>query len=79
MVAGDRITIQGNTISASGGATHTIQVFDESAHFNAIKHVVTIAQQKLTTFSFACYAVTAENVFQQETFTFYEYKGGGSV
>ena len=66
LTAGEGITIQGQTISASGGATHTIQVFDESAQFQAIKHVVTIGQQELTTFSFVCYDVTAENVITGE-------------
>ena len=60
LVAGTGITIQGNTISASGGgapvegATVSIQDFSTD-DFYAVKHVLTIGQQTLTTFSFDCY------------------------
>ena len=61
LVAGEGITIQGNTISTS--ATVSIQGFSSSAlDFYAYKHVVTIGQQTLTTFSFECYSETAEHV-----------------
>ena len=59
LVAGTGITINGQTISATGsgapveGASVSIQQF-EYGNFYAYKHVVTIAQQTLTTFSFAC-------------------------
>ena len=65
LVAGTGITIEGQTISASGGgasgggASHIIQDFSTNK-FTAIKHVVTIGDgvsgyQVLTTFSFECY------------------------
>ena len=59
LTAGSGITIQGNTISATPaapveGASVSIQNFS-SADFHADKHVVTIGQQTLTTFSFTCY------------------------
>ena len=57
LIAGDGITIQGQTISASGGATHTIQDFSTN-DFSAVKHVVTIGQQELTTFSFVSWEVS---------------------
>ena len=61
LTAGTGITIQGNTISATGGgapaqgATLSIQDFTPySQEFYAEKLVVTIGQQTLTTFSFEC-------------------------
>ena len=65
LVAGEGITIEGQTISATGGATHTIQDFSTN-EFDAIKHVVTIGQQELTTFSFDCLDATAEYVITGE-------------
>ena len=65
LTAGDGITIQGNTISASApveGASVSIQGFSTPDAFNAFKHVVTIEQKTLTTFSFECYTETAEHV-----------------
>ena len=65
LVAGDGITIQGQTISASApapGASVSIQGFSTPDAFNAFKHVVTIEQKTLTTFSFECYTETAEHV-----------------
>ena len=71
LVAGTGITIQGQTISATGGgapvpgATVSIQDFTPPSHdFYAVKHVVTIGQQELTTFSFDCYS--AETVITGE-------------
>jgi len=62
LVAGEGITIQGNTISATGGAAPapganiSIQDFTPPTQdFAAYKHTVTIGQQTLTTFSFDCY------------------------
>ena len=67
LTAGEGITIQGHTISATGGgapvqgATLSIQGFaDPDFKFLAYKHVVTIGDdvsgyQVLTTFSFDCY------------------------
>ena len=61
LTAGTGITIQGNTISASDsgapvqGASISIQDLTPlSFDFSAWKHVVTIGQQTLTTFSFIC-------------------------
>ena len=68
-MAGTGITIQGNTISATGGstpvegATVSIQDFTPpSLDFSAYKHVVTIGEQTLTTFSFVCPPGTTECV-----------------
>ena len=61
LTAGSGITIQGQTISASG-ATSTIQGFSTPDAFNASKQVVTIGQKTLTTFTFECYTETAEHV-----------------
>ena len=62
LVAGDGITIQGNTISATGGGAPvegaSVSIQDFTPHtqdFSAMKHVLTIGQQTLTTFSFVCY------------------------
>ena len=126
LTAGTGITIQGNTISASGGsapvegASVSIQVF-ATPSYDAYKQVVTIGEKTLTTFSFMCSPQIAEHVltdelkaelqpfvfpdiiisngaisikndgtnmklinskstesgWQQGTFTFYEYTGGG--
>ena len=66
LVAGTGITIQGQTISATGGgATHTIQDFS-TYDFNAVKHVVTIAQQTLTAFVFDCSSGSADHVLTDE-------------
>ena len=65
LIAGEGITIEGQTISATGsgapveGATLSIQDFTPPSYeFSAVKHVVTIGQQTLTTFSFECYETT---------------------
>ena len=61
LVAGTGITIQGNTISATGGgatvegANVSIQDFTPiTRDFSAVKHVVTIGQKELTTLSIMC-------------------------
>ena len=65
LTAGTGITIQGNTISATGGgapvegASVSFQQFLGET-FSAVKHVVRIGRQTLTTFSFSCNQ--AENV-----------------
>ena len=65
LTAGSGITIQGNTISATGGVT--IQDFTPPSYdFFAYKHVLTSGQQRLTTFSFICGDVTAEHVITGE-------------
>ena len=72
LTAGEGITIEGQTISATGsgapapGASISIQDFSPlSFDFSAWKQVVTIGQQTFTTFSFVCnnkaeYVVTGE-------------------
>ena len=65
LVAGTGITIQGNTISASGGATHTFQNFSTS-DFVALKQVVTSEHKDLKTFSFECLNQTPEFVLTGE-------------
>ena len=73
LVAGNGITIQGQTISATGsgapapGATLSIKDFTSPGdEFHAYKHVVTIGQKTLTTFSFECFTETAEHVLTGE-------------
>ena len=73
LTAGDGITIQGQTISATGGsapapgATLSIKDFTSPGdEFHAYKHVVTIGQKTLTTFSFECFTETAEHVLTGE-------------
>ena len=68
LIAGTGITIQGNTISASGGgATSTIQIyFPDDILFDAYEHVVQSGNDTLTTFVFDCYSGTAEAVITGE-------------
>ena len=70
LTAGTGITIQGHTISATTpveGASVSIQdLSNHSQDFIAVKHVVTIGQKILTTFSFECYSATAEIVLTGE-------------
>ena len=76
MIAGDGITIEGQTISATGsGATSTIQTYSTDGTFSAVKHdvsnVVTSPYGEtltftLTTFSFNCFSTTAEYVITGE-------------
>ena len=66
LTAGTGITIQGNTISASGGgATHTIQELRTTAKCYAYKHVVTSGDYTSTTFSLECWKV-GEHVIDGE-------------
>ena len=65
LTAGTGITIQGNTISATGGATSTIKVYLTDDTFSAMRHDVSQVETHeggtvtvtltLTTFSFECY------------------------
>ena len=64
LIAGDGITIEGQTISYSG-TTSTIQKFTGDG-FGAYKHVVQSGGQILTTFVFDCYSGTAEHVITGE-------------
>ena len=66
LTAGTGITIQGQTISASG-STHTIQEFTlGDGLVNVIKHDVESGDYTLTTFSFDCIDATAEYVITGE-------------
>ena len=66
LTAGTGITIQGQTISASG-TTHTIQKFTlGDGLVNVIKHDVPNGDFTLTTFVFDCLDVTAEYVITGE-------------
>ena len=65
LIAGEGITIQGQTISASGGgATSTIKYFEET-NFTAYEHHVETSEGALTTLSFECYNA-AETVLPDE-------------
>ena len=73
LTAGTGITIQGNTISATGGTTSTIKAYDTGDYtFNASKHDVSQVVPyggltlTLTTFSFYCFSSTAEYVITGE-------------
>ena len=68
LVAGDGITIDGQTISATGGCeTSSIQEFVPPGYeFRAFKHDVTSGGQGLTTFSFECFTQEAEHVITGE-------------
>ena len=68
LTAGTGITIQGQTISASGGGeTSTIQeLLSPDGDFTAIVHVITSGQKKLITYSFECFPGTAEHVITGE-------------
>ena len=66
LTAGEGITIQGNTISASG-ATSTIEYYSTAnGKIKAYKHDVTSGDNTLTTFSFDCRTQTAEQVITDE-------------
>ena len=54
LTAGTGITIDGQTISASGGETSTIQFFSDT-NFRAYKHSVETNEGGLRTLSFECY------------------------
>ena len=66
LTAGNGITIQGSTISATGGGgtTHTIQRFSDT-NFKAYKHHVQTSQGGFSTLSFECYNA-AETVLTGE-------------
>ena len=74
LTAGEGITIEGQTISASGGGkTSTIQPYVTNNTFSAVKHDVSkivsspyVATLTLTTFSFSCFSTTAEYVLTGE-------------
>ena len=70
LTAGTGITIQGQTISATGGAAPiegasvSIQEL-ANLEFYAEKYVVTSGQKTLTTFTFECFSTTAEYVLSR--------------
>ena len=71
LTPGEGITIEGQTISAS--ASVSIKHFSGN-NFHAFKHVVSIEQRTLTTFSFDCYeaesVITGELKQQLENYVF---------
>ena len=64
LVAGDGITIDGQTISATGSSTSTVQHFIDS-NYRAYVHRVTSSTGSLSTLSFECYNA-AETVLTGE-------------
>ena len=68
LTAGDGITIEGQTISATApvqGASVSIQDFtveSETAFAHVIKHVITSGQKILTTFSLQCYGAGGDGL-----------------
>ena len=73
LTAGSGITIQGNTISATGGGgggeTSSIEEYiyqGQKALFNVYKHTITSGAVTLTTFSFNGRSTEAENVITGE-------------
>ena len=88
LVAGSGITIQGNTISATGGgapvegASISIQDFSTN-DFIAVKQVVTSEQNILTTYSFMCskaeIVLTGELKQQLEEFVLYRSISNGAL
>ena len=64
LTAGTGITIQGQTISATGGATSTVQFFSDT-NFKAYVHRVQTSEGALLTLSFECYNA-AETVLTGE-------------
>ena len=64
LTAGEGITIQGNTISATDSSTSTVQYFTDT-NFKAYKHRVETSEGALTTLSFKCYNA-AETVLTGE-------------
>ena len=55
LTAGTGITIQGNTISATGGGTSSTIQFFEDTNFTAYSHRVETSDGALLTLSFECY------------------------
>ena len=66
LVAGTGITIEGQTISATGGETSTIQKFTDPSGFSAIKHVLESGAEQIATFTFNCGPNTSEAVISEE-------------
>ena len=66
LTAGTGITIQGQTISATGGETSTIQKFINTSGFSAIKHVLESGADEIATFTFNCAPNTSEAVMSEE-------------
>ena len=66
LTAGTGITIQGQTISATGGETSTIQKFINTSGFYAIKHVLESGADEIATFTFICAPNTSEAVMSEE-------------
>lgn len=52
LVAGDGITIQGQTISASGGGGSVVKILENNQYLTAIEHIETCGNKTIKTFSF---------------------------
>lgn len=61
LVAGDGITIQGNTISASGGGS-VVKILENNQYLTAIQHVEICGNKTITTFSFEMSAFGMVNI-----------------
>lgn len=73
LVAGEGITIQGQTISASGDGAPVVKILYNNQHLTAIQHVVTTGNLTVKTFSFEISAfgtVTINNPLKQELLPF---------
>ena len=73
LTAGDGITIEGQTISASGGGSSYIEVLENDENIKAIEHVVTTGNKTIKTFSFEISAfgmVTIVNPLKSELLPF---------
>ena len=73
MTAGDGITIEGQTISASGGSSSFIEILENNQNITAIEHVETTGNKTVKTFSFEISAfgmVTINNPLKSELLPF---------
>ena len=66
LTPGNGITIEGQTISATGGETSTIQKFIDPSGFSAIKHVLESGADEIATFTFNCATNTSEAVISEQ-------------
>ena len=73
LTAGDGITIQGQTISASGGGSSYIEILENDEDWTVIEHVETTGNTTIKTFSFDVSAfgdVTINNPLKSELLPF---------
>lgn len=64
LIAGDGITIQGQTISASGGGS-VVEILENNQYLTAIKHVEICGNKTITTFSFEMTAFGIVNIINE--------------